>query len=75
MPKRTGRHDPHDLVAEIVRRAGLSGHVVRVSDPPTFFEQLQLMSARLQRRPIAILPHPCRSMDEWHSRYRHLFDP
>jgi len=57
-------------VAEIIRRAELSEgrYVVRVSDPPTAFERLQLLSARLQRRPVAVLPHPCRSMDEWHER-------
>ena len=79
MPKRTGRHDPHDLVAEIVRRAGHAGdapsYVVYVSDPPTPFERLQLLSVRLQRRPVAIMPQPCRSMDEWHARYGHLFGP
>ena len=67
--------DPRDLVAEIVRRAGLSGYVIRASDPPTSFERLQLLSARLERRPIAIMPTKCETMDEWHAHYRHLFAP
>ena len=77
MPKPTGRRTPHDLVAEIVRRAVLpeNRYVIRVSDPPTPFERLQLLSAHLQRRPHVIMPHPCRSFDEWHDRCRHLFGP
>ena len=72
MPKR--RYKPHDLAAEVVRRAGLEGgYVVRVSDPPTPFEQLQLMSARLERRPVAIMPAKCATMDEWRARYGPLF--
>ena len=77
MPKPTGRRTPHDLVAEIIRRAGLpeDRYVIRVSDPPTPFERLQLLSAHPQRRAFIIVPHPCRSIDEWHERYGHLFDP
>ena len=71
------RHEPHDLVAEIIRRAELpeDRYVIRISDPPTPFERLQLLSAHLQRRPHVIMPHPCRSFDEWHERCRRLFGP
>jgi hypothetical protein len=60
----------HQVAAEVIRRAmaeAASGHgyVVRVSDPPTAHEQLQLLAARLAARPIVILPHVCRSMEEW----------
>jgi hypothetical protein len=33
------------------------------------------MSARLQRRPIAIMPIKCETMDEWRARYWHMFGP
>lgn len=45
------------------------GYVVRVSKPPTLHEQLQLLPARLERRPIVILPHKCAGVHEWIARY------
>ena len=65
--------NPHDLAAEIVRRAG-GGVVVRLSEPPTPLERLQLMAARLLGKPIAIMPHPCKTTDEWMERYGRLAD-
>ena len=65
MPKRPSLHD---LAAEVIRR-GHGGHVIRLSVPPTPSERLQLAAARLQRIPIAIMPMPCRTMDEWLQRY------
>ena len=65
---------PHDIAAEIVRRVTAAnaetggGYVVRLSEPPTPTERLQLMAARLERRPIVIMPHKC-SMEEWMERY------
>ena len=65
---------PRDIAAEIVRRVSSAnavtggGYVVRVSDPPTPKERLQLLAARLQRRPIAIMPHKCKTMSEWLER-------
>jgi hypothetical protein len=62
----------HDLAAEIIRRAGApagAGYVVRLSQPPTLQEQMQLMAARLERRPIVIMPHKCASVEEWMARY------
>jgi hypothetical protein len=46
--------------------------VVRLSDPPTPTEQLQLLAARLERRPIAIMPHKCETVEEWIQRYGNL---
>ena len=69
---------PRDIAAEIVRRAAESnaetrgGCVVRLSDPPTAKERLQLLAAHLQRTPVAIVPHKCRSMEEWLARYGEL---
>ena len=67
----------HDIAAEIVRRAESTsetggGYVVRLSDPPTAQDRLQLLAARLQGRPIAIMPHKCITMDEWTARYQWL---
>ena len=63
----------HDLAAEIVRRAavpdGSKRYVVRLSDPPTPGERLQLITAHLERRPTVILPHKCASVEEWIARY------
>jgi hypothetical protein len=32
-------------------------------------ERLQLMAARLERRPIVIVPHKCVSVEEWVQQY------
>jgi hypothetical protein len=32
-------------------------------------EKLQLAAARLQRTPIAIMPHTCETADEWIQQY------
>jgi hypothetical protein len=45
------------------------GYVIRLSDPPTPTEQLQLIAARLERRPIAVMPHKCKTVTEWLQRY------
>lgn len=66
------------MAAEIIRRVGEAnaatggGYVVRVSDPPTPQERLQLLAARLQRTPVAIMPHKCKTMEEWAARYSNL---
>ena len=71
-----GRRRPpsaHDIAAEVIRCAkdddGRDRYVVHLSDPPTTQERLQLLAARLQRTPIAIMPHKCATMDEWTERY------
>jgi len=70
------RPDARELAAEIIRRgngaAGGGSYVVRLSEPPTSIEQLQLMAARLERRPIVIMPHKCATVDEWAARYSGL---
>ena len=71
---------PHDIAAEIVRRVTAAnaetggGYVVRLSDPPTPTERLQLLAARLERRPIVIMPHKCKTVEEWLERYGRLGD-
>ena len=71
MPKR--RADARSLVAEIVRRHAGS-QVIRVSNPPTTSERLQLIAARLTRTPIVIMPQPCATTQEWLARYGALRD-
>jgi len=44
-------------------------YVLRLSNPPATHERLQLMAARLQRSPIAIMPPRCKTVDEWLERY------
>jgi len=65
---RKQRPNAQDVAAEIIRRANTS-HVVRLSRPPTLSEQLQLIAARLERRPIVILPHKCKTVEEWQEQY------
>ena len=65
------RPDLRELAQEIVSRGRPAGsfYVVRVSDPPTSGERLQLMSARLRGLPIAITPAKCQAVEEWVARY------
>jgi hypothetical protein len=77
MPSRPRKQRPtaHDVAGEIIRRVTAAnaqtggGYVVRLSEPPTVREQLQLMAAHLARRPIVVTPHKCASMTEWMERY------
>jgi len=46
--------------------------VIRLSKPPTSDERLQLLASRLQGRPIALMPHKCKTVDEWLERYGEL---
>jgi hypothetical protein len=78
---RGSRADAQDIAAEIIRRAAGNGddacmtaYVLRLAHPPTFQERLQLMAARLQRRPIVIMAHKCDTTDEWLGRYGWLKD-
>lgn len=76
MQRRSRKPGAHDIAAEIVRRAarpdGNKRYVVRLSDPPTPSEWLQLIAARLERQPIVIMPHRCKTLDEWIARYSNL---
>jgi hypothetical protein len=47
---------------------GIGCYVVRLSYPATLGERLQLMAARLERRPIVIMPHKCKTVDPWMER-------
>ena len=73
MPGRSRKQCPRDLAAEVIRRAtgadGSKSYVVRLSDPLTPGERLQLIAAHLERWPIVILPHKCASVEEWIARY------
>ena len=68
---RAPRRSLQDIAAEIVRRAPASS-VIRLSTPPTPDERLQLLAARLQRRPFVVMPHKCKTVDEWLERYGEL---
>jgi|GEM_PF-6148259 len=57
-----------------VNGTGEATYVVRLSEPPTPNERLQLLAARLERRPIVIMPHKCATMDEWMARYGGMKD-
>ena len=70
---RAARRSLQDIAAEIVRRMPASS-VIRLSSPPTPEERLQLLAARLQRRPFVIMPHKCATVDEWMARYGSLQD-
>jgi hypothetical protein len=52
---------------EIVR---CGPYVVRVSDPRSPSERAELELARAEGRQIAIMPHPCPSIDDWAAKYR-----
>jgi hypothetical protein len=62
---------------EVVRREALrSGRtaravlsLIRLSDPRTQPERLVLAAIRLLRSPHAIMPHPCKTIEEWRERY------
>ena len=46
-----------------------AGYVVHVCDPPTESELAEMESARNEGRTIALIPHACRSIDEWVAKY------
>jgi hypothetical protein len=64
-----------EIVDEIIRRVitDKSGnefvpYVVRLSEPATAQERLQLLACRMRRQPIAIMPAKCATMAEWLER-------
>jgi hypothetical protein len=73
MARRSPKPSLHDAAAETIRRTlgpdGRPPYVIRLSDPPTPQERLQLAAARLQRTPVAIMPHKCETMENWVERY------
>jgi hypothetical protein len=72
-----GAAEQQAAALEIVRRESLrTGRpvravlsLVRLSDPPAPSERLILAALQLLHSPHAIMPHPCRSMEEWLERY------
>jgi hypothetical protein len=82
MPNRSRKQRPtaHDVASEIIRRVAAAngqtggGYVIRLSKPPTLSERLQLLAARLERRPIVIMPHKCKTVEEWVERYGGMKD-
>jgi hypothetical protein len=65
-----------ELATELARRAviakggaGTSVSVVRVSNPVTQAQRVQLIAARLQAKPFAIMPVRCRTTAEWLQLY------
>ena len=57
-----------DIAAEIVRRAPASS-VIRLSTPLKPDEGMHLLAARLERRPMVIMPHKCQTVAEWLEKY------
>jgi hypothetical protein len=72
-----GETDQQAAALEIVRREALRSDrspravlsLVRVSDPPIQSEKLLLAALRLLRSPHAIMPHPCKSIQDWLAKY------
>ena len=66
-----------EIAEEITRRVGASDgtegkyvpYVVRLSEPPTAQERLQLMARRMLGRQVAIMPERCLTVAEWVERY------
>jgi hypothetical protein len=76
VPKRMpAKVEARDLAAEVIGRArathggDLLPYVVRLSDPPTPHERLQLAACRILRHPIAVMPVTCLTVQEWSERY------
>jgi hypothetical protein len=74
-PRRKAKVSIRDMAEEIVRRAQAAEpncqlpYVVRMSDPPTPEEQLQLMACQLVGKAILIVPGKALSIDEWIAKY------
>jgi hypothetical protein len=63
------------LAEEVVRRAqaaqpdGVLPDVLRLSDPPTPEEQLQMIACHLLGKAVAIMPGKALTIDEWIEEY------
>jgi hypothetical protein len=64
---------PVEIAAEIVRRANTvqagCALCIRLSDPPTPQERLELVAAALQGIPVLIADDECLTAEEWEARY------
>ena len=69
MGRRRKRYGLPELAAEALRRSAHDSYVIRLSPTPTASERLLLLSARLQRKPVVIMPARCSSVEEWLARY------
>jgi hypothetical protein len=77
--RKSAKIDPRDIAAEIIRRVRTTGkgsggerllpYVVRLSDPPTANEQLQLAACKILGHRVAIMPAKCLTVQEWCDRY------
>jgi hypothetical protein len=45
------------------------GYVVHVCDPPTESELAEIEQAKIEGRKIAIMPHACKTVDEWVAKH------
>jgi hypothetical protein len=45
------------------------GYVVHVCDPPTPSELAEIERAKTEGRKIALMPHACRTVDDWVAIY------
>jgi hypothetical protein len=45
------------------------GYVVHVCDPPTKSEQAKTELARIEGRNISLMPHACRTVEDWVAKY------
>ena len=69
--------DVRAVAEEILRRAGkvdehgnrVLPYVIHLSEPPTASQRLQLAAVRLLGRPVAIMPVPCATVEEWAERH------
>ncbi len=52
-----------------VSRNPRGGYVVHVCDPPTPSELAEIERARIEGRKIALMPHACRTVDDWVATY------
>ena len=76
----TGATEQQIAALEVARRESLrSGRslravlsLVRLSQPPTKSEQLLLAAVHVLRSPHAIMPHACKTIEEWRARYAQL---
>jgi hypothetical protein len=68
-------NDPDDWTTGDEPMTGAQrSYLKTLSDPPTAHERLQLIAARLEQRPIVVMPHKCATVDEWISRCGSLTD-
>jgi hypothetical protein len=74
----SAREFAREIARRVAARAGRLdagegvSYVVRLSNPITALDRLQLAAARLERTPVAIMPHRCKTPEEWLARYAQI---